>query len=83
MPQRIVDDEANQRMAVHDQAFLCSARFEVRFRLAGERGVVALHARIVIRVDKDGVKRRGVLLASADHNFALHLLFGFFGNLDW
>ena len=81
MLERLVDDEAHERLAVHDQAFGCGLRLEVGFGLAGERGVVAEEAPVVTAVHEHRVQRGGVLLARADHLLAAHFLLGFLGDL--
>ena len=54
---------------------------KVGFGLAGERGVVAEQALVVVGVHQHGVERGGVLLAGAHHLLAAHLLLGLLGDL--
>ena len=82
MPQTIVDDEAHQRFAVHDQALLHGFGAQVRFGFACKRRVIAEQTRVIIGVDEHRVERGRIFAASADHGFAPHLLLGFFGNLN-
>ena len=82
MLQLVVDDEAHQGRAVHYKAQLLSLAAQVRFGFTCQGGVVAKQAFIVVGVYQHGVQRGCVFLASADHLFAAHLLFSFFGNLN-
>ena len=79
--ERVVHDEAHQRLAIHHQAVLGGLGGKVGFGLAGERGVVAEQALVVVGVHQHGVERGGVLLAGAHHLLAAHLLLGFLGDL--
>ena len=78
----LVDDEAHERLPVHHQSLFGSLCREVGFRFSSQGGVVAEQAAVVVGVHQHGVERGRVLLAGADHLFAAHLLFGFFGNLN-
>ena len=80
--QVFVDHKSHKGMAVHDKPFLGGSVFKVCFGFAGQSGVITEHALVIALVDKHGVKRGRKLLASADHDAALHLLFGFFEDLD-
>ncbi len=77
----VVYDEAHERLAVHDEALVCSLCGEVGFGFAGEGGIVSEQALIVVGVDEHRIERGGVLLARAHHLFSAHHLFCFFGYL--
>ena len=79
--QVVVDDEAHERLPVHEQAVFRRARGEVGFGFTGERGIVPEQTLVVLRVHQHGVESRGVFAAGADHLLAAHGLFGAFGNL--
>ncbi len=82
VPQVVVDDETDERLAVHSQTGLLGCTLQIGFGFTGERGVVAEEALVVIGVDQHGVERGSEFLASADHLLAAHLLFGLFRNLN-
>ena len=65
---------------VHGLVLLRAA--EIGFGFACESWIKPEQGRIVIRIHEYGVQRWRVLLASADHRLATHLLFGFLGDLD-
>ena len=81
MAQIVIHNEAHEGLAVHDEALLGGFGGKVGFGLAGQGGVVAQKAAVIVSVDEHGIKRGGILLACADHLLAAHLLLGLLGNL--
>jgi hypothetical protein len=79
--QIVVHDEAHEGLPVHDEARLSGLSGQVRLGLAGQRGVIAQQAPIVVGVHEHGVQGGSILLACADHLLAAHLLLGLLGNL--
>ena len=77
----LVDDEAHERLSVHEESLFGRLCGKVGLGLAREGGVVAEQALVVVGVHKHGVERRSVLLSRADHLVAAHLLFRLLGNL--
>ena len=81
MAKALVDDEAHERLPVHDESFFGRLCGKVGLGLSREGGVVAEQALVIVGVHKHGVERRSVLFSCADHLVAAHLLFRLLGNL--
>ena len=78
----VVDHEAHERCAIHDQTLFVGLSTQISFGFPCEGGVHAEKAAIIIGIHEHGIKRRSILFASANGLFAAHLLLCFLGNLN-